>query len=168
MFQLWCYIPEKAWYIFIALYTFYWTFLIINSVIIIKVIRFLKREITPTTKHIDKLDDVYIDRIKAMINSLYRLPVITIILWLIATINRFYELFLYFYDTSDDSLAVIRLVTLTLHSVSMCSRGLIYAFIYCKYDKIKYELSEIWRHCCGKTKRPSGYNKISDTHMNSF
>jgi hypothetical protein len=88
------------------------------------------------------------DKIKKVIKKLYYYPVVALIIWLIAMISRFYELF--YYDTDDisklpDSYKYTRLVLYGIQAIVMSGRGVIYSLLYfMRYEKIRNEVIYLW------------------------
>lgn len=141
-FQGWCWVPQSAWYGQIVLYVFYWIMLTIATVTIIKTARLLKKEISPGPRHNDKIDEEDIRRVKHMSEVLNALPIITSVLWGIATINRIYEIFVYNYG-ANSAVSIIWLITFTMHSLTMSARGVIYTCMYKNYGPFKAAVGEL-------------------------
>jgi hypothetical protein len=150
-YQAYSWISPEYWYFIIAIYTFFWTCLLTNSYFLIKIIKFLR-------SFRDSYDDTqseYYLIIKNVIKKLYVLPIITFFMWFFATINRSYEILCYFWSMSHGkapySMAQSRQILYTIQVVIMSSKGLIYALVYCRYNKINEQFYKLFgKLCCRK------------------
>lgn len=135
--------------------------------IVIRVVRFLKKEISPRPKYYDSTDQNDLKKIQAMIRVLYKMPIVTIILWIVATINRGYEIFIYFYGASD-TIYSVWLATFTLQAILMSSRGCIYAIMYLRYQPISNGFTELKNKiCCVKACSAKDFTEMSE-NLNSL
>lgn len=133
-----------------------------NLYISLKTISFLKRKLHRDT--ISTHDQCLIrkakneEQVTKVIRKLYIYPIVSIILWSVASSSRVYEAILdsHHKDTDED---LVRLILYFLQAVFMSARGLIYTIIYfCRYEKSRKELNTmicgIRRYlCCQKKKK---------------
>jgi hypothetical protein len=201
-------VPFDEWWVYIIVYGIFWSCIFINCYIVFKTIRFLKQKIEdyekekqdqttssqqfylPTssadTRDLNKTETLTnnistcknVEKIKRVVKKLYIFPFITIIIWLLASLNRGYELIYYnFYLTTDEvpnEWRILKLMFITLQSVCMSLRGTIYVMVYLgNYEKsrktIKRILKKIKRFICNKHPKSyldSNFHKSESTSAN--
>ena len=135
----------------IVIYVFFWICLIINSVMTVRIIKFLRSEID------NQIETSNIAIIKNVIEKLYLLPIITLFLWFFATLNRFYELYYFYYGSTHQHIPnefiYSRLILYTIQTTLMSCRGWIYALVYCRYNTIKREINKFFNFLCCRSDR---------------
>lgn len=190
-FQCWCWIPFNNFIIILLVYGLFWICIIINLLIILKTRNFLKKELIKyqvediNLYHNPKHSNIHsatrstisnslildqnsnecsnVKKIKKVLQKLKFYPLVTIIIWSIASINRGYEFMYYRYFSDIDEVpkiyTIIKLILFTCQSVAMSSRGLIYMAIYFgKYEKVNKPFIKFWVYitnclCCSNKKK---------------
>jgi hypothetical protein len=76
-------------------------------------------------------------------------------MWFFATVNRIFEIICVLWGEPQgkvpSSMTQSRIILYTIQTVIMSSRGLIYALIYCRYNKINEQISKFaGMLCCRK------------------
>jgi hypothetical protein len=149
--ECWCYISvDRQQTFLIVTYVFYWLIIVINFFIILKVIRFLRRNCDS--------DDVHCHRIRSMCQRLYLYPIITTICFTFATIHRFYQIFGLKPDVDGDNdpsteQLRVEVILYLLHGMFITFRGFLYFIVYGFDEKVKKELIMIFGRFCKKRQR---------------
>jgi hypothetical protein len=157
--ECWCFInvEEHKAYLFV-IYALYWLIIVINFLIILKVIRFLRQNCDSS--------DVRCIRIRNMCNRLYLYPLITLICFTFATIHRSYQIFNLKVDL-DSNLDLtteqvrIEIILYLLHGMFICFRGFLYFLVYGFDEKVKKELVYIFGKVFKKRDKDKDYVNLT-------
>lgn len=126
-----------------------------------KVVKFLNFQISPNSDKIDKCKTTK-ERIKTMISSVKSCLIVTLIIWSFATLNRIYETSI-FLSGGSRLMMDFWAVTFSIQAIIMSSRGMIYSFIYCRYNPLKDIILCFFNKiffCCKKT--PKGTQNVEN------